>query len=74
MQVKLFWIQAPMRDKGFVTRDSGGNGVEFENKVNEWLAHNSDCEIQHIKQSACGGSFGPALWLISVWYIRHGGA
>ncbi|MGN7726058.1 hypothetical protein ACTJIL_09610 [Luteimonas sp. 22616] len=74
MQVKLFWIQAPMRDKGFVARDSGGNGVEFEKKVNEWLVQNSDCEIHHIKQSACGGSFGPALWLISVWYTRHGGA
>ncbi|MGY0613105.1 MULTISPECIES: hypothetical protein [unclassified Luteimonas] len=68
MQVKLFWVHAPMRDKGFVARDSAGNGIEFETTINAWLGQNSSVHIQHIQQSACGGSFGPALWLISVWY------
>ena len=74
MQVKLFWINAPMKDKGWVVRDSAGNGREFEGNINKWLSENPDVNISHIEQSACGGSFGPALWLISVWYERHGRA
>ncbi len=68
MQVKLFWVEAPMRDKGFLPRDNGGNASAFESRINEWLSDNPGVEIHHIKQSASGGSFGPALWLVSVWY------
>ena len=68
MQVKLFWVQAPMKDEGFVSRDKAGNANAFEQKINEWLAQSPGIEIHHIKQSVCGGSFGPALWLVSVWY------
>lgn len=74
MQVKLFWVQAPMRDKGFVVRDSGGSAVAFEKQVNDWLEQNPDVEIVHIKQSACGGSFAAPLWLISIWYTRRIGS
>lgn len=72
MQVKLFWINAPMKDRGWVVRDSAGNGREFESSINTWLSENPGIEIRHIEQSACGGSLGPALWLISVWYVKTG--
>ena len=71
MQVKLFWIDAPMRDSGWVVRNSAGNGIEFESNINTWLSENPDIKINHVEQSACGGSFNPALWLISVWYERN---
>lgn len=65
MQVKLFWVHAPTRDKGFLAHDSGEGAVEFESQINGWLAQNSDVEIALVKQSACGGSFGPPLWCLS---------
>lgn len=69
MKVKLFWVRSPTSDKGFVVSDHrGDNAMAFEKQVNDWLAKNPDIDIVHIKQSACGGSWGPALWLVSVWY------
>ena len=73
MQVKLFWVLSPMRNMGFVPRDNGGNAMGYEKEINEWLAEHPDIKISHIEQSASGGSFGPALWLISVWYTRGDG-
>ncbi|MGY0557490.1 hypothetical protein [Lysobacter sp. A421] len=68
MQVKLFWVQAPMQDKGFIGAHNAGKAEDFEARINEWLSQNHAVEFQHIQQSACGGSMQPALWLISVWY------
>lgn len=68
MQVKLFWVQAPMEGKGFIVRNNGANGSEFEGRINAWLAENPDVDIRYIKQSASGASLLPALWLVSVWY------
>ena len=68
MQVKLFWVQTPMQDKGFLGAHNAGKAQDFERSINEWLSQNPAAEVQHIKQSACGGSMEPALWLISVWY------
>ncbi|HEX5693918.1 MAG TPA: hypothetical protein VFY00_04770 [Arenimonas sp.] len=53
-----------------LVRDSAGNSVEFEASINAWLGANPGIEIRHVQQSACGGSLGPALWLISVWYEK----
>ena len=41
---------------------------EFEAEINEWLQRNPDVEIRHIQQSAGGGSMGPFLFFITVWY------
>lgn len=41
---------------------------EFEAEVNEWLQQNPDIEIRHIQQSAGGGSMGPFLFFITIWY------
>ena len=68
MQVKLFWVQAPMQDKGFTGAHNAGKAEDFELRINAWLSHNQAVEVQYIQQSACGGSMQPALWLISVWY------
>lgn len=42
MQVKLFWVLSPMRNKGFVPRDNGGNAMGYEKEINEWLAEHPD--------------------------------
>jgi len=70
VQVKLFWINAPLRDKGLVVHDRAGNAAEFEASINAWLSKNPGVQIKHVEQSACGGSLGPALWLVSVWYSQ----
>ena len=44
------------------------NEQELEDKINSWLSNNSNIEVVKVEQSACGGSFNPSLWLISVWY------
>lgn len=41
---------------------------EFEDEVNEWLQSNPNVEIRHIRQSAGGGSMGPFLFFITIWY------
>lgn len=75
MKVKLFWVRSPDRDKGSVTTNHrGDNALAFEAQVNEWLAQHPNIEIAQIKQSACGGSWGAALWLVSVWYSERSGA
>jgi hypothetical protein len=57
-----------MQDKGFIGAHNAGKAEDFEQRINEWLSQNPEVEVQHIKQSACGGSMYPALWLISIWY------
>ena len=75
MKVKLFWVRSPDSDKGFVTTHRrGDNAMAFEAQVNEWLAKNPNIEIAHIKQSACGGSWQAALWLVSVWNSERSSA
>lgn len=64
MKVKLFWKNGPI---------GGGdkNAHAFENEINAWLSEHPRVEVVDIKQSSSGGSFGPSLWLISVWYEEH---
>ena len=57
-----------MLDKGFVAASNAGKASDFEQRINQWLSENPGVEIQHIKQSASGGSWQPAVWLVSVWY------
>jgi hypothetical protein len=33
-----------------------------------WLSENPRIKIVDTKLSASGGSYGPSLWLISIWY------
>lgn len=73
MQVKLFWIDSPTGAMTFMGRKTGSNAVELERKINSWLSENQGIEIVHIKQSASGGSFGPSLWLVSVWFTSLSG-
>ena len=73
LKVKLFWVNSPTGSdkKGLVTsKNHGENAAMFEAKINEWLAAHPSITIAHIKQAACGGSWGPALWLVSVWYTE----
>lgn len=61
MKVKIFYALDP----------SGGKGQHaeaFESQINAWLAQNPDVQIENIKQSASGGSWGASLWMISIWY------
>lgn len=74
MEVKLFWVSSPTGPQTAKGHNAGGNAVEFDRQINDWLAQNADIDIAFIKQSACGGSWGPALWLVSVWFTRKRGA
>ena len=38
MQVKLFWVNSPWEDSGFVIEHSGGNARAGEAEINDWLA------------------------------------
>jgi len=40
----------------------------LEDEINAWLREHPHIKITDIKQSATGGSWGPMLWSISVWY------
>ncbi|MCA9070903.1 MAG: hypothetical protein KDA84_18365 [Planctomycetaceae bacterium] len=44
------------------------NERQFEDEINQWLSENKGVEIVRVEQSASGGSFGPSLWMISIWY------
>ncbi len=73
MKVKLFWVGSPTGSgkKGLVTgKNRGENAAAFEAELNAWLDAHPGIKIAHIKQAACGGSWGPALWLVSVWYTE----
>lgn len=74
MEVKLFWVSSPTRPQTFGGHESGGNATGFEAEINTWLAENPDINIAHVEQSACGGSWGPSLWLVSVWFTRKPGS
>ena len=69
MRVKLFWKNDP---RGLNPRRlnglSIGNAQDLEDEINAWLSQSPKVKVVDIKQSASGGSFGPSLWLISVWY------
>ncbi len=41
---------------------------EYEAEINQWLQENPDIEVRHIQQSAGGGSMGPFLFCVTVWY------
>lgn len=74
MEVKLFWVQSPAGRQSFKGRATGSNTDEFEQRINSWLAENPDIDVVRIEQSACGGSWAPALWLVSVWFTREDGS
>ncbi len=61
MKLKLFTAMNPKNKPEPVN-------TEFQTEINEWLQANPSIEIHHIQQSAGGGSQGPFLFCISVWY------
>lgn len=66
MKVKLFWKKNPVFNAwGIVSKD---NTSPLEDEINAWLREHPHIKIADIRQSATGGSFGPMLWSISVWY------
>jgi hypothetical protein len=46
----------------------GANARALEDQINAWLRENPRIKVLDIKQTASGGSFGPSLWLISIWH------
>ena len=40
----------------------------FEDEINAWLKEQPEIQVIRVEQSASGGSFGPSLWMISIWY------
>ncbi len=65
MQVKLFWKKNPgVGPYG----KSNENGIAMESEINAWLRENPNIKVVDIKQSASGGSWGPMLWSVSIWY------
>lgn len=73
MEVKLFWVRSPSGPQTFKGHPTGGNTTEFEQQINKWLVENPNIDIAHVEQSACGGSWAAALWLVSVWFTRKSG-
>jgi hypothetical protein len=67
MEVKLFWQNNPLGGGGRFS-SSEKNARDLEDRINAWLSENPRIKIVDTKQSASGGSYGPSLWLISVWY------
>ena len=70
MKVKLFWKKNPVRFGSLVQQLSGfkDNTNPLEDEINAWLREHPHIKIADIRQSATGGSWGPMLWSISVWY------
>jgi hypothetical protein len=66
MKVKLFWKKDPVKIGFFSSNDE--KAISLENEINAWLRENPRIKIADIRQSATGGSIGPMLLMISVWY------
>jgi hypothetical protein len=67
MKVKLFWKMNPI----LATIRHGAddrNAKSLEDEINAWLREHPNTKIADIRQSANSSSFGPVLWMISVWY------
>jgi hypothetical protein len=69
---RLFWKHKPVTF-GFLKRFAppltlNDEAVSLEDEINAWLLEHPHIKIADIKQSATGGSWGPMLWCISVWY------
>ncbi len=67
MKVKFFWKKDPVKFGPFGS-NKDANAISLENEINAWLRENPHIKVADIKQSATGGSMGPLLWIISVWY------
>ena len=64
MRVKIFSMNNPIGKKG-------ENQQILEDQINQWLSRNKGVEVVRVEQSASGGSMGPSLWMISIWYNEH---
>ena len=62
MKVKVF----STKSKAF--QSSSTPPYQLEQDINHWLENNPKININHIKQSPCGGIFDAEKHLISVWY------
>ena len=70
MKIKLVWKANPVKLGPLVGQlsESNEDTISWEDEINAWLQNHPHIKIADIKQSAAGGSFGPMLWSISVWY------
>jgi len=69
MKVKLFWKKNPVINAWGQSTD---NAIVLEGEINAWLREHPHIKIADIRQSATGGSWGPMLWMISLWYEEGG--
>ena len=72
MKVKLFWKKNPVKFGPLIAQLFRTNNQidtsPLEDEINAWLREHPHIKIADIRQSATGGSWGPMLWSISVWY------
>ena len=78
MKVKLFWKKNPVKFGSLAQQLFRSKARQFfgldddtsplEDEINAWLGEHPHIKIADIRQSATGGSWGPMLWSISVWY------
>ncbi len=71
MRVKIFTMHTLYRKAGPFKKVQAHAGPILEENINQWLSQNKGVEIVRVEQSACGGSTGASLWMISVWYNEH---
>jgi hypothetical protein len=76
MKVKLFWMKNPVKFGPLAMQYLGAydNQIKtssLEDEINAWLQEHPNIKISNILQSATGGSWGPMLWSISIWYEEN---
>ena len=71
MRVKIFSMRRLYSQSGLFKKSEAHGGPILEDEINQWLSQNEGVEIVRVEQSACGGSLGDSLWMISVWYNEH---
>ena len=42
--------------------------AEYEAEINAWLEAHPEIDVRHIQQSVGGGSMGPFLFCVTLWY------
>jgi len=73
MRVKLFWKNDPLGPRKVFAFSQAralpaDHAQALEDQINAWLAEHPGIRVVEVKQSTSGGSYGPSLWLVSVWY------
>ena len=67
MEVKIF-NKVLVAKNDFWSRPVESIHSGLDDEINEWISKNPNIKINNIKQSQSGGSFGPSVIVISIWY------